>query len=67
MKRLTRLPAAVLGYLASSVYLTGLGYVYNVNGRPVSAAIVGVAAMATVTPVVRAGRSLRLRTRRGRA
>ena len=67
MNRLPSLPAAVFGYLASSLYLTGLGYVYNANGRPVSAAIVGVAALATGAPVVRAGRSVRLRTRRGRA
>lgn len=57
MKRIARLPLAVFGYLASALYLTGLGYVYNAQGRPVSAAIVAVAAFAVMAPVFRAARS----------
>ena len=58
MKRLAQLPAMVFGYIASALYLTALGYVYNAQGRPVSAAFVGLVAMAVMTPVFRqAGRS----------
>ncbi len=51
MKRFGRLPMVVFGYIASAMYLTGLGYVYNAQGKPVSALLVGLAAIVVMTPV----------------
>lgn len=46
----------MFGYIASSLYLTALGYVYHDHGRPMSAAFVGLVAAAVMTPVFKAGR-----------
>ena len=53
MNRILRMPAAVFGYIASALYLTGLGYVYNAQGRPVSAFLVALVALAVMAPVFR--------------